>query len=50
MGPALILDKSAFQGLGAQEHNMRHFAFLENITPILLREIAGDPPVGWESG
>jgi hypothetical protein len=42
MGPAIIFDKSAFQGLDAQEHNMGHFMFYENVTPILLREIAGD--------
>jgi hypothetical protein len=42
MGPALILDKSAFQGLGRDEHIERHFMFMENVTPVLLREVAGD--------
>jgi hypothetical protein len=42
MGPALILDKSAFQALGRDEHIERHFMFMENVTPVLLREIAGN--------
>jgi hypothetical protein len=42
MGPALILDKSAFQALSADEHSECRFMFMENVTPVLLREIAGD--------
>jgi hypothetical protein len=40
--PALILDKSAFQGLSRDEHAQRLFRYEENITPILLREILAD--------
>lgn len=42
MGPALLLDKSAFQALSADEHTACHFMFMENVTPVLLREISGD--------
>jgi hypothetical protein len=38
----LILDKSSFQGLTIAEHIERDRYFLENVTPVLLREILGD--------
>lgn len=42
MGPALSFDKSAFQALSRDEHGQRLFMFMENTTPILLREIVAD--------
>ncbi len=42
MGPAIIFDKSAFQALSRDEHGQRLFMFMENTTPILLREIVAD--------
>jgi len=39
---ALILDKSAFQALSRDEHLERSITYLENIPPVLLREILAD--------
>lgn len=42
MGPAIIFDKSAFQALSRDDHGARLFMFIDNTTPILLREIVSD--------
>ena len=36
------MDKSAFQALSAREHRERLFRFVENIPPVLVREILAD--------
>lgn len=42
MGPVIILDKSTFQALSGREMTRLRGYFLENLTPILPRELIGD--------
>lgn len=42
IGPVIVLDKSAFQGLARREHTWLHHYFFENVTPVLVFEIVGD--------